>query len=94
MMPMILIIKVIRIPSHITLQHLYLIAEEKSFGDLNACDALDLVSLFHGLTLFDDQIERINVKDMYCQEFIDRIGKLYRPVAMAIQVTCFDKSFK
>lgn len=43
---------------------------------------MDLVSLFHGLTLFDDQIERINVKDMPCQEFIDRIGKLYKPVVM------------
>lgn len=48
----------------------------------NACDALDLVSLFNGLTLFDDRIERINVKDMFCQEFIDRIGKLYKPVVM------------
>lgn len=33
------------------------------------------------LTLFKDNVERINVKDdMVCQEFIDRFEKLYKPV--------------
>lgn len=48
---------------------------------------MDLISLFNELTLFDDRIERINVKDMICQEFTDRIGKLYKPIVME-QVTC------
>ncbi len=47
-----------------------------------ALDVSDLVSLLHELSLFDGRIDRIYVKDNIDQEFIDRIGKLYKPVLM------------
>lgn len=31
---------------------------------------------------FDDNVERINVKDVSCQEFINRFEKLYKPVVI------------
>lgn len=31
---------------------------------------------------FEDNVERINVKDVSCQEFIDRFEKLYKPVVV------------
>lgn len=31
---------------------------------------------------FDDNVERINVNDVSCQEFIDRFEKLYKPVVI------------
>lgn len=59
----------------------------------NALDASDLVSLFHELALFDDPKEKkINTKDVICQEFIDRIGKLYKPVLME-QVNIYKLQF-
>lgn len=39
------------------------------------------MSIFHE-TVFGEQIEKIYQKDSISQEFIDRIGKLYKPVVM------------
>lgn len=51
-------------------------------SDKGAWVALNYVNRFSEFNDFDDNVERINVKDVSCQEFIDRFEKLYKPVVV------------
>ncbi|KAG4075500.1 hypothetical protein HA402_003325 [Bradysia odoriphaga] len=51
-------------------------------SDKGAWVALNYVDRFSEFKDFDDNVERINVNDVSCQEFIDRFEKLYKPVVI------------
>lgn len=51
-------------------------------SDKGAWVALNYVNRFSEFKEFDDNVERINVKDVSCQGFIDRFEKLYKPVVI------------
>lgn len=60
-------------------------------SDKGAWVALNYVNRFSEFKEFDDNVERIHVKDVSCQEFIDRFEKLYKPVVIeGMQVTYLD----
>lgn len=46
---------------------------------------------FENFKHFDDNVERINVKDTSCEEFIEKYEKIYKPVIIeGVQVSRFD----
>lgn len=51
-------------------------------SDKGAWVALNYVNRFSEFKQFDENVERINVNDVSCQEFIDRFEKLYKPVVI------------
>lgn len=60
-------------------------------NDKGAWTALNYVSKFDQFWKFEDNCERIHVKDVNCDEFIERFEKPYKPVVIeGIQVS-FDQ---
>lgn len=56
-------------------------------GDKGAWTAMDYASRFDHFWKFEDNVERINAKDVSCEEFIERFEKINKPVVIeGIQV--------
>lgn len=59
-------------------------------GDKGAWIALDYASKFDQFWNFDDNVERIDARDVDCDEFIERFEKLNTPIVIqSLQVIYF-----
>lgn len=56
---------------------LFVVAE---LNDKGAWTALRYVDNFNDFAKFTDTVDRINVNDVSCDEFIERYEKIYKPV--------------
>lgn len=62
---------------------------QTELNDKGAWTVLDYANDFDKYWKFDDNAERIHVKDVNCDEFIERFEKDYKPVVIrGIQVCC------
>lgn len=62
-------------------------------GDKGAWSAMNYASCFDKFWKFDDNVERINARDVNCDEFIERYEKHNKPVVieeLQVQNTCFN----
>lgn len=51
-------------------------------NDKLAWTCLNYAANFDGFTKFTDNVERIHVAEVSCQEFIDKYEKIYKPVVI------------
>lgn len=58
-------------------------------GDKGAWTAMDYANRFEQFWKFDDNVERINAKDVSCEEFIERFEKINKPVVIEGIQVCF-----
>lgn len=57
-------------------------------GEKGAWTAMDYANRFDNFWKFDDNVERIHVKDVNCDEFIELFEKLNKPVVIeGVQVS-------
>lgn len=63
-------------------------------GDKGAWNALDFANKFEPFWKFEDNVERIDARDVSCDEFIERFEKLNKPVVIeGVQVNCMSRLF-